>query len=281
MKTMAKIVFEKIKTILESELWIKCNQDENLLWAELYDSGSTWRWTEITWDDIDLDFMLLLNSEDYKKLDEIQKIIHERIWTTESTDHSAIDCEWLQIKSNVNRLWMEYWYEKWIRFELLILKKTKSYLYPSCVAMQDRLKKVETLYWKNTLDFVKENIVIMKKLLKSQWRYKNIDWWIWWMGVENRIMQHHWNFIEALESFENAAYGWKYEEWKMNIPFDEFKNIYFIWDSWQNFKDWKNDNFILKMNNDWYNCVLNIIKKYRTEWLDWLFELIDKYNTLN
>ena len=94
-------------------------------------------------------------------------------------------------------------------------------------------------------------------------------------------MQHHWNFIEALESFENAAYGWKYEEWKMNIPFDEFKNIYFIWDSWQNFKDWKNDNFILKMNNDWYNCVLNIIKKYRTEWLDWLFELIDKYNTLN
>jgi hypothetical protein len=34
--------------------------------------------------------------------------------------------------------------------------------------MKDRLQKIETLYGKDTSDFVKENIVIMKKLLKSQ-----------------------------------------------------------------------------------------------------------------
>lgn len=274
---LAKEVFDKIKDVLESELWIQCNQSKNLLWAELYDSGSTWRWTEIPSNDIDLDFTLLLNSQDYERLEEIQKIIHEKIWTIESTDHSTVDWNGLQIKSVKNGLWIEYWYTDWIHFDLLILKKTKSYLYPSNVAMQDRLLKVEELYWKDTLDFVKQNIVIMKKLLKSQWVYKNTEWWMWWIGVENWIMQHHWNFIEALESFEKVAYGWKYEEWKPNISFEEFKNFYFMRDSWQNFKDWKNDNYVLKMNETWYNRILNIIKKYRLEWLQWIEELLQNY----
>lgn len=274
---LAKEVFDKIKDVLESELWIQCNQSKNLLWAELYDSGSTWRWTEIPSNDIDLDFTLLLNSQDYERLEEIQKIIHEKIWTIESTDHSTVDWNGLQIKSVKNGLWIEYGYTDWIHFDLLILKKTKSYLYPSNVAMKDRLEKIEELYWKDALHFVKQNIVIMKKLLKSQWVYKNTEWWMWWIGVENWIMQHHWNFIEALESFEKVAYGWKYEEWKICISFEEFKNFYFIRDSWQNFKDWKNDNYVLKMNETWYNGILNIIKKYRLEWLQWIEELLQNY----
>ena len=143
--------------------------------------------------------------------------------------------------------------------------------------MKDRLQKIETLYGKDTSDFVKENIVIMKKLLKSQWTYKNTEWWMWWIGVENRIMQHHWNFIEALEAFEQVAYGWQYEEGKTNIPFEEFKKLYTIWDSWQNFKDNNNDNYIEKMNESGYNWILNIIKKYRTGWLNWISELIQNY----
>ena len=276
-ETMAKFVFDKIKGILRDELWIPCNQDKSLLWAELYDSGSTWRWTEIPSNDIDLDFTLLLNSEDFEKLDTIQNVIHKKIWTLESSDHSTVDGNWLQIKSNINGLWKDFGYEKWIRFDLLILKKTKSYLYPSNVAMQDRLSKLEQLYWKDTLDFVKENVVIMKKLLKSQWRYKNTEWWMGWIGVENRIMQHHWNFIEALEAFEEAAYGWKYKEGKLNIPFDEFKTRYSIWDCWQNFKDNNNDNYVLKMNESWYDWILNIIKTYRTEWLNWISKLLHDY----
>ena len=276
-EAIAKLVFDIIKSILESELWIKCNQNKNLLWAELHDSGSTWRWTEIPSNDIDLDFTLLLNSEDYEKLDKIQNIIHEKIWTLQSSDHSTIDGNWLQIKSNINSLWKEFGYEKWIRFDLLILKKTKSYLYPSNVAMWDRLSRVEKLYGKDTLDFVKQNIIIMKKLLKSQWKYKNTEWWMGWIGVENRIMQHHWNFIEALEAFEQVAYRWKYEEDKSNIPFDEFKNLYGIWDCWQNFKDNNNDNYILKMNEAWYNWILNIIKTYRIGWLSWISKLLCAY----
>lgn len=276
-ETMAKFVFDKIKDILESEFWIKCNQNKNLLWAELYDSWSTWRWTEIPSNDIDLDFTLLLSADDFETVGEIQKVIHERIWTVESSDHSTVDSRGLQIKSGKNSLWKEYWYENWIQFDLLILQKEKSYLYPSNIAMQDRLDKVENLFGKDKLDFVKENIVIMKKLLKSQWVYKNTEWWIGWIWVENRIMQHHGNFTEALEAFETAAYGWIYEEWDVCLPFEEFKNTYTIRDSWQNFKDWKNDNYVLKMNETGYNWILNIIKKYRTEWLNWISELIKKY----
>ena len=48
-------------------------------------------------------------------------------------------------------------------------------------------------------------------------------------------------------------------------------------DSWQNFKDWKNDNYVLKMNEIWYNGILNIIKKYRLKWLQWIEELLQNY----
>ena len=143
--------------------------------------------------------------------------------------------------------------------------------------MQDRYNKIEEEYGKETLDFVKENVVIMKKLLKSQWRYKNTEWWLWGIWVENWIMQHHWNFIEALEWFEQVAYGWQYEEWKENIPFEEFKKCYYVWDSWQNFRVWNNDNYILKVNEEWYEWTLNIIKKYREEWLDWIVQLLQEY----
>jgi hypothetical protein len=34
--------------------------------------------------------------------------------------------------------------------------------------MQDRFEQIGKTYGKDTLDFVKENIIIMKKLLKSQ-----------------------------------------------------------------------------------------------------------------
>ena len=275
--TMVNLVFDKIKDILESDLWIKCNIQKNLLWAELYDSWSTWRWTEIRSDDIDLDFTLLVNSEDYDRLDEIKEVIHEKIWTIESADHERAEWNWFQIKSLKNNLWKDVWYQNWINFELLIEKKTRSYLYPSNIAMQDRFSKIEELYGKDTLDFVKQNIVIMKKLLKSQWTYKNIQWWIWWIGVENWIMQHHGNFIEALEAFEDVAYDWKYLEGKDNIPLEKFKNLYPIWDSWHNVISGDNDNFVLKMTDAGYRWVLNIIKSYRTEWLNWLFELINKH----
>lgn len=279
-RDLAKNIFDQIKNILESELWIQCNQKKNLLWTEFYDSGSTWRWTEIPSNDIDLDFTLLLNSEDYERLETIKKTIHEKIWTTESNDHVTVDWNWLQIKSVKNDLWKEYGYKEWIHFDLLILKKTKSYLYPSNISMKDRLQKIEKLYGKDTSDFVKENIVIMKKLLKSQWTYKNTEWWMWWIGVENWIMQHHWNFIEALETFEKVAYLWEYEEWKSKISFEEFKNSYSIRDSWQNFKDWNNDNYIYKMDESWYNWILNIIKKYRTEWLNWIRQLLQNYQEI-
>lgn len=278
-ENFAKEVFEKIKNTLESELWIQCNKNKNLLWAELYDSWSTWRWTEIPSNDIDLDFTLLLNSEDYKRLEQIKKTIHDTIWTIELADHGIEEWTWLQLKSVKNDLWKEYWFKDWIHFDLLILKKTQSYLYPSNIAMQDRYKKIEEEYGKETLDFVKENIVIMKKLLKSQWRYKNTEWWLWGIWVENWIMQHHWNFIEALEWFEQVAYGGQYEEWKENIPLEEFKKHYYVWDSWQNFRVWNNDNYILKMNEAGYKWTLNIIKKYREQWLDWISQLIQDYET--
>jgi hypothetical protein len=120
----------------------------------------------------------------------------------------------------------------------------------------------------------------MKKLLKSQWTYKNTEWWMGWIGVENWIMQHHWNLIEALEAFENVAYGWIYKEWKTNIPFDEFKNRYVIRDTWHNFKDWSNDNYVLKMNDAWYNWILNIIKMYRKNWIKWILQMLQDYNDI-
>lgn len=273
-RNMAWIVFDMVKNILESELWIKCDQSKALLWAELYDSWSTWRWTEIRSDDVDLDFTLLVNSEDYDRLDEIKKVIHEKIWTIESSDHERAEWNWFQIKSLKNNLWRDVWYENWINFELLIEKKIKSYLYPSNIAMQDRFSKIEELCGKEALDFVKQNIVIMKRLLKSQWTYKNTQWWIWWIGVENWIMQHHGNFIEALEAFENVAYEWEYVEGKESIPLEKFKNLYPIWDSWHNVVSGGNDNFVSKMTDTGYHWVLNIIKKYRTEWLEWLSKLL-------
>lgn len=277
---LAKESLQKIKEILTQECWIKFNSefDSSITWAEIYDSWSTWRWTDIPTKDVDLDFTLLLDAKDYERVEEIKKIIHEKIWTQKNDDHEVQEW-WNQIKSKINNLWKSKERPNWIPLDLLILKKSQVIEYSSSDAMKEKLN----IIWKNSeswpkdLNRVKTNIIIMKKLLKAMWCYKKPEWWMSWIWVENWILQNHWSFVEALESFEQIAYWWIYKEWKQAIPLKEFQKLYPIFDAWENYKDWCNDNFVYKLNENWYSWTLKIIQTYRIEWIEWIKKLIKQY----
>lgn len=278
---LAKNTIEWIKTILEDKCWIKFNSeyDSSITWAEIHDSGSTWRWTDIPTKDVDLDFTLLLDANDYKRVDEIRKIIHKEIWTKKDDDHWVIEW-WNQIKSKINNIWKSDERPNWVPLDLLILKKSQVIDYSSSDAMKEKLNFIasnpET--WAEDLDFVRTNVIIMKKLLKAKWCYKKPEWWISWIWVENRITQHNWSFIEALESFEKTAYKGKcYEPWEQPISLEEFQKIYPMYDAWENYKDWWNDNFVYKLKETWYRWMLSIAETLRTEWIDWIISIIKEY----
>ena len=279
-KELAKNTIEWIKRILEEKCWIKFNSkyDSSITWAELHDSWSTWRWTDIPTKDVDLDFTLLLDAKDYEKIDEITRIIHEAIWTQFSKDHDVSEW-WNQIKSKINNIWKSDERPNGVPLDLLILKKSQVIEYSSSDAMNEKLNYIasnpET--WSEDWEWVRTNIIIMKKLLKAKWCYKKPEWWISGIWVENWITQNHWNFIEALESFEQVAYWWKYEKWKQPLSLYEFQKLYPIYDAGENYKNWGNDNFVYKLEENGYQGTLEIIKTYRLEWIDWIKRLIKEY----
>ena len=286
---LAREKLQFIKSIIEEQCWIEFNSefDTSILWARLYDSGSTGRWTDIPTKDVDLDFTLLLDADDYdNKLELIKDTIY-RVTDTKDTSkwwprkdswgHEL----WYQIKSQWNTLWKSDERPDWIPLDLLILKKSQVIDYSSSDAMKEKLNYIEKNLWAENLDRVRTNVIIMKKLLKAKWCYKKPEWWISGIWVENRITQHHWSFIEALESFEKVAYWWKYEEWKQPKSLEEFKEQYPMYDAWENYKDGCNDNFVYKINKEKnpkaYESMLDIVKVLRTKWIDWIKGLIKEY----
>ncbi len=279
-RELAENTIEWIKEILEEKCWIKFNSkfDSSITWAELHDSWSTWRWTDIPTKDVDLDFTLILDAQDYERVVEISKVIHEEIWTQKDDDHWVSEW-WNQIKSKINNIWKSEERPNGVPLDLLILKKSQVIDYSSSDAMKEKLEYIASNpnSWVEDLDRVRANVIIMKKLLKAKWCYKKPEWWIAWIWVENRIIQNHWNFIEALESFEQVAYGWKYEKWKQPLSLQEFQMSYPIFDAGENYKDWCNDNFIYKLQESWYQWTLEIIKIYRLEWINWIRKLIKEY----
>ena len=279
-RELAESTIEWIKRILEEKCWIKfySKYDDSITWAQLYDSWSTWRWTDIPTKDVDLDFTLLLDAKDYEMVGEIGKIIHEEIWTEKDGDHWVVEW-WNQIKSKINNIWKSEERPNWVPLDLLILKKSQVIDYSSSDAMKEKLDYIVNNpdTWAEDLDRVRTNVIIMKKLLKAKWCYKKPEWWIAWIWVENWIIQNHWNFVEALETFERAAYWWKYEEWKRPISLEQFKKQYPIYDAWENYKDWCNDNFVYKLKDNGYWWILEIIQIYRLEWIQWIRKIIKEY----
>ncbi len=279
-RELAENTIEWIKRILEDRCWIKFNSkyDSSITWAEIHDSGSTWRWTDIPTKDVDLDFTLLLDANDYKRVDEIRKIIHEEIWTQQDDDHWVIEW-WNQIKSKINNIWKSDDRPNWVPLDLLILKKSQVINYSSSDAMKEKLNFIasnpET--WIEDLDWIRTNVIIMKKLLKAKECYKKPEWWISWIWVENWITQHHWSFVEALESFEQVVYWWEYKPWKKPIPLEEFQKRYPMYDAWENYKDGGNDNFVYKLKEKGYRWILEIVETLRMEWIEGIKKLIKKY----
>ena len=278
---LARSTIERIKRILEEKCWVKFNSeyDSSITWAEIHDSGSTWRWTDIPTKDVDLDFTLLLDAKDYERVNEISKIIHKEIWTQKNDDHWVVEW-WNQIKSKINNIWKSDERPNGVPLDLLILKKSQVIDYSSSDAMKEKLEYIKHNLWEKDFERVKTNVMIMKKLLKAKWCYKKPEWWISWIWVENWITQHHWSFIEALESFEQIAYWWDYAPWKNPISLKEFKEYYPIYDAWENYKDWWNDNFVYKLNQNWYEWTLEIIKLLRMEWIEWIRKIISDYENL-
>ena len=149
--------------------------------------------------------------------------------------------------------------------------------------MKEKLDYIESIpqTWSDDLERVRTNVIIMKKLLKAKSCYKHPEWWFAWIWVENWITQHHWSFIEALESFEEVAYWWKYEEWKTPLPLEDFKEKYPMYDAWENYKLWCNDNFVYQIDKHGgdtaYQKILQIVKFLRLEWIDWIRKIIKEY----
>ncbi len=257
------IVFEALK---ENNIDIKDKWDRWIVWAEIVNCWSTWRWTSmlnLPWkeelfasESLDIDITVHLDKTDTLKIEEVIKIIHEKLETTNQEWSWSRENGSFQLKSNENKFWF--------RIDILFITKNQLREYDTATALEDRYKHIEKKYWKEKLNQVKSQIILAKNILKDNGVYKKQDWWLSWVWVENWILSNWWSLVEAFKSFVEVSE-------KVWDNFDEFKKSYSIIDPWMNVKfdsfdneksAWNSrDNYVYKLSEVAYRKFIEIWKK--------------------
>ena len=148
--------------------------------------------------------------------------------------------------------------------------KTNKVRYSTDECLRDRLKTIKKLC-PDQYKYVVANIIKAKELLKSPevnaYKPRRSDkeqGGLGGVGIENWILQNGGSFVEACKTFIEAATDMHGDI----VPFDEFKEKYFIWNFGENHfavRDGKypHNNFVAdNMNENGYQKMANALKEY-------------------
>ena len=251
-----RLIIEALKEVnLELKTVIDGDLSEGTV--ELIDTGSTGRGTNKPGDG-DFDFIMRVDRKIISDPEELEKLKKSLLKKLNRNDSSGIiasgDFRLKDVKLDQQTI---------VDIDITFVEKTDQLRYSTDMCLQDRL---ETIYRQDSekYKYVVANILLAKQILKEANVYKPYrsdasQGGLGGVGIENWILQNGGSFIDAARSFVQASEG---KTW------DEFKNIYKIWDFGENHLaikkgNFPHDNFVYNnMSQEGYNKMCSALKKY-------------------
>ena len=250
------------KSVEELGLHLKTDIDGDLTEGvvELIDTGSTGRGTNKPGDG-DFDFMMRLDKSllsNHAKTQELKNTILKNLGKSEKSASNE-----LTITGDFRLKSVQLDNETNVDIDISFVRKTDKISYSTDMSLRDRLTTIA----KNDPEkykYVVANILLAKQVLKQAEAYKPNrgevpQGGLGGVGVENWILQNGGSFIDAAQSFVEAAEG---------KTFKEFSSTYQIWDFGDNHLaarkgTYPHDNFVTNnMSESGYKKMVQSLQEY-------------------
>ena len=250
-------IIEESLNELGLQLKTKINGDLTDGFVELIDTGSTGRGTNKPGDG-DFDFMMRLDKSilsNPSKIEELKQTLLKKLGIENSsglTETGDFRLKGVKIDNDTN-----------VDIDITFTEKTNTVSYSTDMALSDRLSTIQKQN-PEKYKYVVANILQAKHTLKQAGVYKPNrgefpQGGLGGVGIENWILQNGGSFIDAAKSFIEAAEG---------KSFEEFRNIYYIWDFGENHLAerrglYSHDNFVTNnMSELGYQKMVQVLKEY-------------------
>lgn len=255
---------EKINRVIEEamqesglELKTKIDGDLSSGVVELIDTGSTGRGTNKPGDG-DFDFMMRLDRSIMSKpeeLDKVKQTLLRKLCKEDTNDITSFgDFRLKDVKLDD---------EDSVDIDISFVTKTDEVSYSTDMALEDRLETIKKID-KEKYNYVVANILLAKQVLKEANVYKKTSsdpsqGGLGGVGIENWILQNGGSFVDAMDSFLDAAKG---------KDFNQFKGSYQIWDFGENHMAarkgiFPHDNFVDNMSDIGYQKMKETLTEYK------------------
>jgi len=255
---------EKINRLIEEamqevglELKTKIDGDLSSGVVELINTGSTGRGTNKPGDG-DFDFMMRLDRKIIFKKEELDKVKQALLRKINKDDTNEVtglgDFRLKDVKLDE---------EDSVDIDISFVTKTDEVSYSTDMALEDRLETIKKID-KEKYNYVVANILLAKQVLKEANVYKPArsdasQGGLGGVGIENWILQNGGSFVDAMDSFLDAA---------KDKDFNEFKDSYQIWDFGENHMAARKggfpyDNFVDNMSEVGYQKMRETLNEYK------------------
>ncbi len=265
-----------VKALEELDIRVRQQNSPDLRGADLFDTGSSSRGTNIP-GSYDFDYMLRLEPKDIPNISVIAANIEKRFEYKENKSYGKGDFYQIRLSGVTGFKDKD---GKVIKFQEMglgveecdidigLTGKNELVVFGSHDAVQEKLEHIQRHYGNEAKNEVIANIVLAKEILKEGKAYKRVEHGgFGGIGVENWILQNNGNIIEAFRSFAEAAYSNTCEQ---PVSFDEFKQIYKIFNPGINLRYMTHDNYIENMTEQGYMAMaktsVEFLNKYGISW---------------
>ncbi len=242
------------EVVMALDVSLKEAFDTNLLGAELIDTGSTGRHTNIP-GNFDFDLVLKIDHQDEAKVATIVAALKEKLRPVKDESHDGnSESDLYQLRffgANVGQ-------GDPLDIDIAFVKKSELLVYGSHDAVKDKLTNIKETAGEDAYETVLANIVLAKEILKKGGAYKKLEHGgLGGIGVENWVLAHGGNMIRAFETFRAAAY-----QGKKRRTLSEFKEQYPLVDPGINLKSLKHGDFVQLLTESGYKNMLQVIEDY-------------------
>lgn len=270
-------VFRRVAEKMGLKLSDKRNYDLTPGIVEFIDTGSTGRGTNEPGDG-DFDFMVRMDLNLYEDSEKFKQLIKDELNMTDKIEKSN---ETGNGDFRYKGVTIDGLKEK-VDLDLTFSMRSNEIEYSTEECINDRLKTIENNN-KDDYKYVIANILLSKKFLKNSNVYKKANapapqkgesdtrGGLGAVGIENWILQNGGSFEKASRGFLKEAGVINDEgdlaEKPKNVPFEEFKKKYFIWDFGENWTSsekeiYAHDNFVNNMTEEGYQKMIMALKEY-------------------
>lgn len=226
--------------------------DTSIYGAEFVDTGSTSRGSNVP-GDYDFDMSLQLDPNDIKRLGEISGVVKEALKLQEDKSHTETD--YVQVRA----IGSEIIEGETLDIDIGIGKRSDDGIFASSDAVSQKLDSIRATLGEDAYNDVLANIVLAKKILIEGHAYKKLeDGGMGGIGVENWIVLHNGNVLDAFQSFWDASHS----ETGEILPYEEFARRYKVFDAGLNIKYNNHDNFIQVLKPNGYAAMVESIGGY-------------------